>query len=390
MPNEINQHPQTLVAYADSLEYEDILRSIYCGVHETPPWHSFLHTLKNHLDISTATLVLHQPSARHVGALVSVGTDHQTEKRYRSDKYDDDPFRDITPNYLFTLDDVISREDLEQTRFYRELLNDPKVNCQHMLAVDIKVPAHGTAKLRITRRQGMPVFSVAEKSLYIRLIPHLKEAISHYAKNAVYKIESKVNSQAINQLLMGIIVLDHRDDIVCINETAKSIVNKSDLIFIKDKQLYAKEDNTRQKLTTTIDKVRAAFESGDEQDIGAIRLSASDPVANADLQLLLRPFLLPEYHYTSSDIGIAIFIGDGEPHHSLSLKVVCQLFDLSRAESMLVLKLCEGVAVGQAAHALNISTNTARSQLRSIYEKTGVHRMSELTGMILRSMANLG
>lgn len=377
-------------ARPDGLQYEDLVAGIYCGAHEVPPWHGFLKLIQDHIGVSTATLVLRQPSDEDGGAMISVGTNKACENRYRTTDFRDDPFLSIPTDYLFTLSDVISEEALKKTVYYRELLNDSNVGIEQMLAVDIDVPAYGVAKVRLSRRQGMPTFSVAEKSLFARLIPHLKEALGHYSRTTVLKIENKVYSRALNQLLVGAIILDNQNDIICINDVAEGIVRNSGVVRVSDRKLAVQSEDGKDDWQEMLARVRSGFDAGAVEDIGAMRLEFTEKGERRLLQFLVRPFLLPDYDFSATNVGLAVFISDGAMRHILSREVIAQLFGLTRAESLLVLELCEGKAVGQAAHALNISTNTARSQLRSVYEKTGAHRMSELIGLILQSTANLG
>jgi DNA-binding CsgD family transcriptional regulator len=375
---------------SDSLEFDDLLMSVYAGVHEVPPWHTFLRSLQEHAAISTGTLVLRQPCHNDGGIMVSVGTNEDCESRYRTSDYKDDPFLGIPAGQLFTLDEVISEFDLQQTAYYRELLSDARVMIDQMLAIDLEVPAFGIAKLRLSRRRGLPRFSMAERSLFVRLIPHLKVAVGHYARNTVLKIESKVYSRALNQLLMGTVILDYKDDIICSNEAADAILAQSPVIGVQGQQLQIIDGDRRNRWEEILGNTRTVFKDEGKEDIGAMRIPYTHEGKKHVLQLLVRPFRLPSYDHKTTDVGLAVFVSDGAMRHRLSRDVIAQLFGLTRAESMLVLKLCEGLAVGEAAYALNISTNTARSQLRSVYEKTGAHRLSELTGLIFHSTANLG
>jgi DNA-binding CsgD family transcriptional regulator len=66
------------------------------------------------------------------------------------------------------------------------------------------------------------------------------------------------------------------------------------------------------------------------------------------------------------------------------------LFGLTGAESALVLLLVEGLTLDEAAARQGVSRHTARSQLRSIFAKTGVTRQTELLRLVLRSVVPLG
>ena len=68
---------------------------------------------------------------------------------------------------------------------------------------------------------------------------------------------------------------------------------------------------------------------------------------------------------------------------------LAQLFGLTPAEALLASELARGYSLDEAAGHLNVSRNTARSQLQSIFMKTGVNRQGELVRMLLSSAAAL-
>jgi DNA-binding CsgD family transcriptional regulator len=58
------------------------------------------------------------------------------------------------------------------------------------------------------------------------------------------------------------------------------------------------------------------------------------------------------------------------------------LFDLSPAEARLVQKLAHGMTINQVADHLTLSVTTLRTQLRSVFAKTGTSRQAELSRLI--------
>ncbi len=61
-----------------------------------------------------------------------------------------------------------------------------------------------------------------------------------------------------------------------------------------------------------------------------------------------------------------------------------ELLGLTRAEARLAAEVGNGLSPKQAAHRLGITTNTARSTLRIIYEKLGIGKQSELARIVTR------
>jgi DNA-binding CsgD family transcriptional regulator len=59
--------------------------------------------------------------------------------------------------------------------------------------------------------------------------------------------------------------------------------------------------------------------------------------------------------------------------------------NLTPAEMRLVRKLIDGKSLRSAAEALGITYETARSRLKSIFQKTRTHRQAELVALLLRN-----
>jgi DNA-binding CsgD family transcriptional regulator len=64
-----------------------------------------------------------------------------------------------------------------------------------------------------------------------------------------------------------------------------------------------------------------------------------------------------------------------------------ELFGLTAAEAVLAAGLAEGKSIEELAAEQGVSMNTARTQLKSIFAKTGVHRQGQLISLILKSIS---
>jgi DNA-binding CsgD family transcriptional regulator len=68
-------------------------------------------------------------------------------------------------------------------------------------------------------------------------------------------------------------------------------------------------------------------------------------------------------------------------------EVLADLFGLTLAESRLAECLIQGISPTQYAAQQGLSQNTVRNQLKSIFEKTGVRRQSDLVSLIWNVLA---
>ena len=79
-------------------------------------------------------------------------------------------------------------------------------------------------------------------------------------------------------------------------------------------------------------------------------------------------------------------VRDPDPDRAIDTlpEVLRRWYGLTQAESRLAQLLVQGMSVPMAARQLKISTHTARSQSKSIFDKTGARRQSELVRLLLQ------
>ena len=101
--------------------------------------------------------------------------------------------------------------------------------------------------------------------------------------------------------------------------------------------------------------------------------------------LILRVLMVPEgaQSFFLGASAILLFV-----RLRLSLEVapslLSSIFGLTPAESRLAAELAGGSTLVQAAKALNISWETARTHLKTVFMKTNTHRQSELVALLSR------
>jgi DNA-binding CsgD family transcriptional regulator len=64
-------------------------------------------------------------------------------------------------------------------------------------------------------------------------------------------------------------------------------------------------------------------------------------------------------------------------------------FDLTAAETRLVLRLVAGESLRRSANALGIGYETARTTLKVVCHKTGTRRQAELVIMVIHAMTGI-
>jgi DNA-binding CsgD family transcriptional regulator len=363
------------------ISFERLLLDLYGALEPSGSWTPFLSGLSEAMNAAACTLILRLPGPGDRGELYSVNTDLAFENTYREMQSRDDPFNDMPSGVPCALADVISPEALRASAFYRDLLAPDGTT--DILALNILTTSTRPVILRLSRRDASTPFGVLEKSLLSRLLPYLSSAFAIHAQRRQLLLEREAHIGALDQLAFGLVILDERGAIVRINEHAQQLLDRSRLLRVEGGRLRGPSAAASggRRLEDAIQAMHTAAE-GERQF-----LRVTDAEAGEFVQILLRPITPPGPRDSRAPCGVAIFLNDELRNRDVYLGRFGQLYSLSRAEIALIDELLQGSSIATAADKLGISENTARTQLRSVFSKTNVHRQAELIRLVLTSLA---
>lgn len=380
-------------------DYDLLIDSIYEGAIEEVPWSGFLPRFRRMLDAKVISLVLRPPAEDDAGLILNhrrplpdesddgdtlAPPDEWPVAAYKEHFFALDPFANLSPNAVVTLDELVPHDQLVDSEYYRQYLEPAGVF--YILGADTREADGLHACLRAMRGRDEQPFDDSAKRLFARIVPHLRRAIQIHARLNRIESERDLYAGAVNQLAMGTVILDEAGSVLKTNEPATAIIDAKDGISVKDGRLYFADSETRHAFAAIIDEIRGADSDDPVQVVRALRIRR--PGAKADLGAIIRPVPQSQWSEGGSP-AIAVFISDPEQQTSTSQETLMQLFGFTRAESALTLMLARGLSLAEGSEELGISQHTARAQLKSVFAKAGVARQAELIRLILKSVATL-
>lgn len=84
-----------------------------------------------------------------------------------------------------------------------------------------------------------------------------------------------------------------------------------------------------------------------------------------------------------------MYVSTLEQSSAVPADVIRLLLGVTPAEADLAARLVHGATIDEAAAELGVTRATARTQLYSIFRKTGLRRQSELVALIAQTAARL-
>jgi DNA-binding CsgD family transcriptional regulator/PAS domain-containing protein len=165
-------------------------------------------------------------------------------------------------------------------------------------------------------------------------------------------------------LVLGVVLLDNEGEVSFVNETAARLLG------------------VRPGLSALGPAGAADRKRRTEAAHAMLRCEVGD--AGRPLHIVSTPLRTPEQgRAPDARFSTAVFLGDPGLGAAGTEEALRLLYDLTRSEERLALRLASGEKLAEAAEQLGIRLSTARSVLRSVFEKTGTHRQPELVRLVL-------
>jgi DNA-binding CsgD family transcriptional regulator len=218
-------------------------------------------------------------------------------------------------------------------------------------------------------------FDHADRHWMGHFLKHFGRALD--LQNRLGQTEHRLNVtlEALELLDVGVMVVNARALVIYANGAAEQHLRGRQGIALHHKMLNAVEPAQDAILKRLIQGASLGAVGRSISTGGLIAIKRGEA---APLTLLVCP-LSPNFMRFGSNEPVAmIFLGDSEANKRLPQTVLSKLYGFSATEGQLACALLAGQTVQDYAKRAGVSSNTARTQLKSIFAKTGYTRQSAL------------
>ena len=129
---------------------------------------------------------------------------------------------------------------------------------------------------------------------------------------------------------------------------------------------------------------------------GAVRTSSGEGLASGGVLAVARPSGRRSFHVLVCPVSVhrpvfpevrtaaaIVFVADPEEVAVLNEATLRALFGLTSAEAKLASLIAQGTSLKEAGARLGLRRETARSRLKTVFEKTNTHRQAELVRLVV-------
>jgi len=279
--------------------------------------------------------------------------------------------RHMAPGDWFTCANLLTERDVANSEIFID----------HLLPHGIRYSMGGLLRdgstpcyLGFFREPGRAPFGPEELARVAALTPHLSRAIVLQQHVRDLGLRSFYGAAALDALAFGAAIVESDGRLHYANAAAEDLLRKQDRLTLAHGRLLPVSVKEQEPFAALLDQAC--------RGIAGHRLLA--PSSPHPLRLIAVPLRDPRRAGVVRawpPLALLAFAAL-EVNEAFAVDLLRSLFHLGSAEARVALALLAGKNVKQIATAHGTALNTVRTQLRSIMEKTGTRRQSELVGLL--------
>ncbi|MBK8458289.1 MAG: hypothetical protein IPL47_15275 [Phyllobacteriaceae bacterium] len=271
--------------------------------------------------------------------------------------------------------ELIADRDLERSEFGADWCG--RTDIFHMIGGVQLVEGDIVVASGIHRPRSEEAFDLDERQAYALVLEHLGRAFRIAMRLGLLRGREAVSLDVIERLETGILLIRCDGELVFANPIAEKLLRANRWFSCRHKRIKPIYADDADRFAAEIASAGAAAASDNHGAPFAVR----DPIEGA-LLLQILPFRPSAPIADASGACAVVMFRDPDRRKAIWPDSLVQAFGLTRAEARLVARLQEEESLTAAAATLGVSEATARTQLKSVFAKTGFRRQGELFGAI--------
>jgi DNA-binding CsgD family transcriptional regulator len=282
------------------------------------------------------------------------------------------------PPFVARGGEMIGYREFEKTEFCADWCS--RVGIYHMIGgvTPIRDGVVAACGVHAPRQKGP--FHERKKRLFALLVRHLGRALQMSERLGTLDSGQSLTLEVLERLRVGVMLVDRACMALFANSAAERVVSRSRWLQLRSgrvRPVHPEYVNVFER------RVAEAASTRDASGLafGAV-LSLRDPI-EGDLALLVAPFRSAHASLAALSPAAALVFHERQAPEAPTARDIAEAYGLTRAEGCLVAALASGRSLVQAARDGGISPNTAKTQLRSVFLKTGFERQADLIAAVL-------
>ncbi len=282
-------------------------------------------------------------------------------------------------------EEIVAQAELRRSEFYNDFLKPHDMEWMVTTALFDGKTEGPAAHMTFTRHRGRDAYDGEGKRLIHLLAPHVRRALLTHWRLTEARLGGEAREAALDHLGYGVLLLDEPGRAVYLNPLAESLLRRNDGLALRDGQPRAEHGNDDQALARLVRQAVLGVGGG----LSVARRAGADGAPPPPYRLSATPIRLdsppPLPGAPALPARVLLLARDPDrPANGHDLTAFAQARHITAAELRVLEGLLQGLAPKAIAERLNLGVRTVRSQLSSLYAKTGTRGQRELVALALR------
>ncbi len=280
---------------------------------------------------------------------------------------------------------VFPRAQWSDHLFYREFWSAYKV--RELLAAKVAEGVRYVTMIGVNRTYDLPAYSQDEIDLFDRYVKHLVTAYRITTHLGALTSSAQAGLTIMESSTRPMILIDAELRIVMRNKLATNLLHANPVLYEDNGYLCCHSRIAVAELRRGLSEVGIGYRDVQINRRLALRLKA--PPARHGVALCSLWAIQPAATmcaFGASPVALLTIVPDTSTQ-SVDRMFLASMFDLTPAEANIAVGLVEGVDLHGIANSQHVCLETIRTQLKSVFAKTGVHRQAELVALLYRATA---
>ena len=266
--------------------------------------------------------------------------------------------------------DLISERDIRSMEFQEFLVKSDTAG--PVLVAMLEHHGHVFSGIGIHRPKRFRAFRSFDRQLLQTLVPHIGQMFAVRRQLEQSRAQAEIVTTAIDAIQMGIMVCGKDGSVLYANSAAEALAGQTSGLFLRrlGQPISANRTDQTRKLLHLVGRA-AGGQAG-----GGLRLNGSD---GSRTFIVVSP--LPAMLGRTRGRALVAFRSEGSPSYP-SVEVLCDVFGFTRAEGQIAIDLIQSRTLIEIQTRRQVSENTIRTQMASMFSKAGVGSQRQLVNLL--------
>ena len=358
-----------------------VVEEIYSAAEDEKRWTSVLERVAEALGCDLTGLYVHDLARGRASISAGYNCDASFVASYEQYYAGVDPWSEranrlglFRSGELLSSDMVLVPSDLRKTEYYADWLAPQRLE----RAVNVCISKEKTlvANMVVMRGRHRPEFGGDDLRFLSIMTPHLQRAVRLHQHFTSLGVVQNCLADVVNGLSAGVIFVNAGGSIIYVNREGERIAEMNDGLSIEKGRLEFASSHSTRRFRELLASAAAQRRGAVDTAGGALRVERTSGLKA--FQVLVSPVSRSTALVAGGAPVVAVFITDPEMSSQIEAPRLRQAFGLTQAEALIAVQIGWGRSPKQIAGTLQLSLNTVRTHLKSIYVKTNTHRQAAL------------